>query len=254
MELYFDHICGKQADYDFLHCLVSATVEKGEEQEALDKGWCPSNIWYNQDTNFLKDNKIIWYQSRQARLDISKHKKVNKETKCWKRVEKSNIKIEVTKTPDFEKLYKIYLKYVTYKKFTHILSEEDFYNVYNTNSDIYILYGDVAFTTTEIVGRSLIAHQFCWDYADPTLGLGRFSTYREISLAKDLNLKYLYIGPSYESHAKYKSSFPGFEFWTGRKWCADKDIFNNLIENDETRDNIENITEYYDYYFKLLNI
>ena len=254
MKLYFDHICGKQADHDFLHCLVSATVEEGEEQKALDEGWCPSNIWYNQDTNFMRDNKIIWYQSRQVRLNLSNHKKVNKETKCWKRIEKNNVDVEVTKNPDFTKLYKIYLKYVNYKKFTDILPEQDFYNVYNTGNDIYILYGDMAFTTTEIVGNSLIAHQFCWDYENPSLGLGRFSTYREIQLAKDLNLKYLYMGPSYEGHAEYKSSFLGFEFWTGREWCTDKKIFSNLIKNDEQIGSVKDITEYYNYYFELLNV
>jgi len=255
MKLYFDHICGKQADYDFHHYLITAIVEKGGEQEALDEGWYPSDQWYNQNTNFMKNNKIIWFQSRVARLNLSKHKKINKETKCWKRIEKSGIKIEITKNPDFEKLYKIYLKYINYKKFTDTLTEQEFYNYYKkSDNDIYILFGDVAFTNTEIVGDSLMAHQFCWDYADPVLGLGRFSTYREIALAKDLNLKYLYLGPSYESHAKYKSTFSGFEFWTGREWCNDKEIFINLLKNDEDKDNIDNITKYYNYYFNLLNV
>ena len=35
MKLFFDHICGKQADTDFIHTLVSATFDKHEEQEAL---------------------------------------------------------------------------------------------------------------------------------------------------------------------------------------------------------------------------
>ncbi len=83
LKLFFDHICGKQADDDFIHCLVSATVDKHEEQEALDSGWCPSNIWYKQDTNFVKDNKIIWYQSRQARLDLDKHVETKIERKSF---------------------------------------------------------------------------------------------------------------------------------------------------------------------------
>ena len=86
MKLFFDHICGKQADTDFIHTLVSATVDRNEEQEALDNGWCPSNIWYNQDTNFMKQNKIIWYQSRQTRLNLNKYVETKNEKRAWKKI------------------------------------------------------------------------------------------------------------------------------------------------------------------------
>ena len=62
------------------------------------------------------------------------------------------------------------------------------------------------------------------------------------------------MGPSYEGHAEYKSSFLGFEFWTGREWCTDKKIFSNLIKNDEQIGSVKDITEYYNYYFELLNV
>ena len=104
------------------------------------------------------------------------------------------------------------------------------------------------------VGQSLLAHQFCWDYSDPTLGLGRFSTYKEISLAKDLGLKYLYLGPSYENHAKYKSSFLGFEFWTGRKWSSDETAYYNLLEKDEKISSIQDLTNSYEPFFNLFSI
>ena len=83
MKLFFDHICGKQADTDFIHTLVSATFDKHEEQEALNNGWSPSSIWYNQQTNFVKQNKAIWYQSRQTRLNLSKHIETKTERRCW---------------------------------------------------------------------------------------------------------------------------------------------------------------------------
>ena len=254
MKLFFDHICGKQANTDFIHTLVSAIVEKNEEQYALDNGWCPSNIWYKQDTNFVKDNKIIWYQSRQTRLDLSKHVETKAERKSWRRIAKKNVTIEVTKNPCFEKLYKIYLNYVSSKNFSSTLSHKEFVEVYSSGNDIFILYDDLAFSVTEKVGQSLLAHQFCWDYSDPTLGLGRFSTYKEISLAKDLGLKYLYLGPSYENHAKYKSSFLGFEFWTGRKWSSNEAAYNNLLEKDEKISSIQDLTNSYEPFFNLFSV
>ena len=79
MKLFFDHVCGKQANTDFIHCLVSATFTKEEYDWALDNGWSPSNIWYSDKTNFKKQNKIIWYQSRQSRINLSKYKKTKSE-------------------------------------------------------------------------------------------------------------------------------------------------------------------------------
>ena len=254
MKILFDHICGKQADTDFIHTLVSAIVEKNEEQCALDNGWCPSNIWYDQNTNFVKDNKIIWYQSRQTRLDLNKYTETKAERKCWRKILKNNIPIKITKNPCFKKLYKIYLNYVSSKNFSATLSHEEFVEAYSDGNDIFILYGESAFSVTEKVGKSLLAHQFCWDYADRSLGLGRLSTYKEISLAKDLGLKYLYLGPSYESHAKYKSSFPGFEFWTGREWCTDEKKYFYLLKQDDDKNSIEDLVDSYGPYFKRFSI
>ena len=250
MKLFFDHICGKQADTDFIHTLVSATVNKEEEQESLDNGWCPSNIWYKQDTNFVKQNKIIWYQSRQTRLDLSKYTETKNEKKAWKKIAKGNVKTEITTDPDFKKLYKIYKNYVCYK----ILSQEEFIEVYEKGNHVFLIYGDVAFSVVQKVGKSLLAYQFCWGYEDKVLGLGRFSTYKEISLAKDLGLKYLYLGPSYESHGRYKSSFPGFEFWTGRKWCSDESKYFDLLDQDEKTISVEDLIDSYDSFFDSFSV
>ena len=254
MRLFFDHICGKQADTDFIHILISATVEKGEEQEALNNGWCPSNIWYKQDTNFAKDNEIIWYQSRQSRINLDKYELKNSEKKARKKIINNNIEINTTQKPNLKKLFKIYLKYVNFKNFSDIMSEEEFIESYKNENDWFILYDDCAFTVVEKVGQSLISHQFCWDYKNPTLGLGRYSTYEEINLAKQMNLKYLYLGPSYETHAKYKSSFPGFEFWTGRKWCTDKEKYIDLLAKDEKINSIKNLTDSYDSFFDSFSV
>lgn len=254
MKLFFDHICGKQADTDFIHTLVSATFDKHEEQEALNNGWSPSSIWYNQQTNFVKQNKTIWYQSRQTRLNLSKHIETKTERRCWSKAIKKNISIKVTKKPDFEKLYKIYLNYVTHKKFLSTLSQEEFTNTYNNSDHIFVLYNEAAFSITEKVGKSLLAHQFCWDYTDPSLGLGRLSTYQEICIARNLGLKYLYLGPSYENHAKYKSSFSGFEFWTGRNWSSDESAFHNLLEKDEQIKSIKDLTDSYESFFDSFSV
>ena len=72
--------------------------------------------------------------------------------------------------------------------------------------------------------------------------------------AKDLGLKYLYLGPSYERHAKYKSSFPGFEFWTGREWCTDEKKYFYLLKQDGNINWIEDLVDSYNPYFKRFSI
>jgi arginyl-tRNA--protein-N-Asp/Glu arginylyltransferase len=99
-----------------------------------------------------------------------------------------------------------------------------------------------------------VSHQFCWDYESPTLGLGRFSTYYEIDIAKRHWLDYLYLGASYEDTAIYKSSFSGFEFWTGRIWSDDIEIYKSIVKKDSELSDICQITNYYQDYFDSLSV
>ena len=67
MKLYFDNIFGHQTDGDLLFSVVSAEFDKNEWNYAFENGWSPIGIWYNRS----KD--ILWYQSRQTRIDTKLH-------------------------------------------------------------------------------------------------------------------------------------------------------------------------------------
>lgn len=254
MKLFFDHICGKQADTDFLHCLVSATFEPNEYDWALENGWCPSNIWYNQNTNFKQQNKIIWYQSRQSRINISEYKQNKSEKRIRKRFKNSGLDCTITQSPDFNLLYDIYSEYIKFKNFGDNMTKDEFLESYKNSKDWFLVYGKEAFSVIEIVGENLISHQFCWNYNSPYLSLGKYSTYMEIEFAKNKNLKNVYMGPSYEKHALYKSNFSGFEFWTGRKWLNEKKAYESLLNIDDEADTIESISSKYNDYFSLLSV
>lgn len=245
MQLFFDHICGQQSDKDFIHCLVSATFEESEYDWAFENGWCPSNIWYNNDTNFCKNNNLIWYQSRQVRLDLSKYKENKKERKA----RKNSRSYYFTKSPNFEELYSIYDKYVEYKQFEDRLDFNGFLDSYKDDSLVFIIYEDVAFSVLEKIGKHLIAHQFCWDYSNPREYLGKFAGYVEIEYAIKNGFSYIYLGPSYEKGSIYKKDFEGFEFWTGRKWCDDKRLYIKQLEKDEIKNSTEEICGSYDEFF-----
>lgn len=251
MQLYFDHICGQQKDTDFLHMLVSATFEPHEYQWALDNGWSPSNIWYNQDTNFKEQNATIWYQSRQSRINLEKYQETASERRTRKKVK--GIKHQVVNF-DFAKMYKIYAEYMDKKGFGDVLDSKGFDESYNDSNLIFIMYGDVAISILEIVADSLIAHQFIWNYHDPKIGLGSYATYVEIEFAKLMGLKYVFLGPSYERAAEYKAKYSGFEFWTGREWSEDVEVYKKLLAKDEEFSHITDVTNFYDIYFGLLSV
>ena len=251
MQLYYDHICGKQKDLDFLHILVSATFEESESQWALDNGWSPSNIWYSQDTNFKKLNDTIWYQSRQSRINLQKYEETASERRTRKKAQNTPYKLVDF---NFKKMYPIYAEYTDFREFTDILDSKGFEETYDDDKLIFIMYEDVAISILEIVGDSLLAHQFIWNYHNPKLGLGSYSTYVEIELAKSMGLKYLYLGPSYEKSAEYKAKYSGFEFWTGRKWSQDVEAYKKLLAKDEELHDITGIANYYDNYFGLLSV
>ena len=254
MKLFFDHVCGKQANTDFIHCLVSATFTKEEYDWALDNGWSPSNIWYSDKTNFKKQNKIIWYQSRQSRINLSKYKKTKSERRLRNKNRDHKVSYDITKVPDFDLLYNIYYKYVKHKKYEDYMSKSAFLNSYSGSDDLFIVYDDIAFSVVEICSKNLISHQFCWDYANPDLSLGKFSTYVEVEFALKNNLNNVYLGPSYENHSVYKSYFSGFEFWTGRIWSEDKDAYKKLLQKDINHKSINDLSNYYDDYFSLLSV
>ena len=252
MNLFFDHTCGQQADTDFIHCLVSATFEPAEYNWALDNGWCPSTIWYSQDTNFKKENDVIWYQSRQSRINLAAYKETKTERKLRRRL--SDVEIQFTQDPNLDSLYRIYNAYVDRKDYKDRMNRDEFFESYGDDNEWFILFDDVAFTAVEICGSKLLSHQFCWDYAKPELYLGKYSTYLEVEFAQQHNLSHVYLGPSYERHSLYKSDYSGFEFWTGRKWCSDKELFQALLNQDEKLNRVSDITRAYDSYFKMLDI
>lgn len=252
MKLFFDHICGQQANTDFIHCLVSATFEPKEYDWALENGWSPSNIWYNQETNFKKENKIIWYQSRQSRINLASYEQTKNERKLRRRC--NNVKIEYTQNPNLNSLYRIYDKYVAQKGYKDRMNLDEFLNSYKSEEDWFILFDDVAFTVMSICGSNVLSHQFCWDYANPELYLGKYSTYLEIDFANNLGLKHIYLGPSYEKHSLYKSSYSGFEFWTGRRWSPENELFAKLLHQDKDLNKISDITSKYDEYFKMFDV
>ena len=75
MKIFYDHVISKQADTDFNYTLISAWVEKSEQDEALENGWLPT-YFYTNDCDFVRESeqtgKQIWCQLRSTRINCEK--------------------------------------------------------------------------------------------------------------------------------------------------------------------------------------
>ena len=258
MRLYFDHILGKQKNKDFVFSLVSATFEEEEWDWAFENGWAPATKWF--DSNFAFNNPLVWYQCRQSRIVLDDYSPNPKTKKLVNKTPVSYI-IDTKLHNSIDCIFSSYSDYCSYKNFGDLISKEDieyYFKCYTNSSHYYIhfYYGEtlVAITKLSLWGKSLLSEIFWWDYKNPELSIGKLSFYLEIQLAKQLGLKCLYTGISYNQDSIYKSHKKGFQFWTGRDWSSDTDCFADLCNQDDNIETIEELHEYQYAYLKNLRI
>lgn len=215
MKVYFDHIkgFGKISDYEvIINCAYGILENDETETSALEGGWIP---W-----------KGKWYNERSTRIELDKFKP----TKTTKKISK---KIKTIKTSlidnvkDYEELHK---KYCLYHSFERNISLSSF-----KGCEIIEYWTDKlnAISIYKIFETNMVAYQFIWDYEDPKLSLGNVAQMFECELAKEMNCSYVYLLGGYEKCCEYKSKHSGFQFWTGKEWSTDLDLYKLLVNRDE---------------------
>ena len=250
MQIYFDNIFGHQTDGDLLFNVVSAHFQKNEYNYAFENGWSPINFWFDGSTD------LIWYQSRNTRIDLHKHY-ASRKTKKLLRTTPVTHKI-VTNYPYSREIYDIYKNYCIYKEFTDIVTYTELEDIYKYPLDqrfILFYYNTkmIGVTKVSVWSNSVYAEFFWWNYDMPELMLGKISSELEIELAKTTGNRYLYTGLGYHSHGVYKSLKKGFEWWTGREWSNDITKYKYLCKKDDEIKTIEELHQHQLNYFKEKN-
>ena len=250
MKIFFDHIAGKLTNYDLLYSLILAQFEPREYDYALDNGWIPLS-WY-----FTKLDGLTWINARSCRLDLSKFTFSKKQKYT---LNKKNISVDMASNPNKDTLADIYRKYIRHKQFYEKNNEkesEEFMRDDPLNWKYFIYYHNnkpVAFTEFMIIDKHFITGQFAWDYQDEKLGLGTYATLYEIKWCLNNNINKYYLSYAYENASMYKTKYDGFEFWTGRKWLDDKNIYETLCKRDSSINDLANLNDYQEQYFKIIN-
>jgi arginyl-tRNA--protein-N-Asp/Glu arginylyltransferase len=215
MKVYFDHIkgFGKVSDLEVIINCAYGILEPNESPiDALQQGWIP---WEGK-----------WYNERSTRINLSEYIP----SKTTKKLSKLIIVESGSVAASLEQYIELYDKYCKYHGFKRDIKLESF-------KDCSV----IEYHTDRLIGISLykqfdtqfVAYQFIWDYEDPKLSLGSVAQMMECETAKILGCGYVYLLGGYEQCCLYKSNYRGFEFWTGKEWSKDLDLYKQLVERDE---------------------
>jgi arginyl-tRNA--protein-N-Asp/Glu arginylyltransferase len=215
MRIVFDHIngFGKVSDQDFIYSQPHGVLEDGENpSDALDKGWIP---WED-----------LWYNLRSVRINLNEYKPHETTRKKARLV--NGVYEKFKDSPKYRELYE---KYCAYHKFQRTITWEQLF----TGNVINYYYNDklIGYSTVDIYEDAMVATQFVWDYAEPSLSLGKVAQMYECEAAKMMGCKHVYILGGYEQCCMYKSDYYGFEWWTGAEWSEDKELYKKLCLRDE---------------------
>lgn len=215
MKVVFNHITGfgKVSDQDFIYTEPHGILEEGESAaSAFDNGWIP---WDG-----------VWYNLRSVRI-VVKDYTPNKTTR------KLAAQIDYTYEKFIDQpLYReLYENYCTYHGFKRSITWEQLF----TGSVISYYYQGalIGYSAVEQYESAFLATQFVWNYKEPKLSLGKVAQMIECRIAENLGCTAVYILGGYEKCCLYKADYSGFEWWTGKKWSQDKELYKSLCNRDD---------------------
>jgi len=252
VKIFFDHITGKLTNYDLLYSLPLAEFEESEYDYAFNNGWLPLS-WY-----YTKINHLTWINARSSRLQLSEFTFSKKQKYT---LNKKDIYVNTyDKLPwhledDIANIYKKYIQHKNYYEVNNEKESEEFMRDDPIDWKYFVYYykeRPIAFTEAMMVDDHFMTGQFAWDYENEKLGMGTYASLYEIKYCMDWNYKYYYFSYSYENSSIYKSKYDGFEFWTGRDWCKDKEIYNQLCKNDSNIKDLADLNDNQQKYFDLV--
>jgi hypothetical protein len=246
VKIFYDHVYGNTTKYDIVYGLALAEVDEGEEDQALDLGWTP------MDAFFYQTDKQLWIQARTTRIDLNsytlkkKHRQYNKKYITGRYCPDDN---PYQKECDI--IFKKYCEYKGYDDHGSELVDKEY-----GNKDYFIYFHNdkiVAYTQLTRYKNSIVAGEFAWDYETPELSLGTVAQNFECSLYQHLGYRYYYSSYAYENACEYKSHYNGFQWWTGRIWSDNKEMFRDLLNKDSEVESLKDLYHRHKDYYKELN-
>jgi hypothetical protein len=220
MQVIFDHISGygKVTKEDFIFSDPKGIAMNNTYLAYLSQGWIE---WQN-----------YWYNLRSVRIDLKEYQPTKTVKKLSKQVTHQWVFVS---DEILEALKPIYQEYVNKHKFKRTINLEDFlgFECLLYYHEGKLIAATIFKTYRDSTGRAFVSYQFLWDYKEPKLSLGNVAQRFECQTASILKCDHVYLLGGYESASIYKSNFQGFEWWTGKEWSKDKDLYLTLCNRDD---------------------
>jgi len=249
MLLIWNHSFGRQEQQDLVVCRPYAIPESYEEMEMLEDGWLAL------DRPLLYEGRYqeCFYQSRSTRLNLKKYRASASQPQ-WqgKTIQMMEIRPE-QQNIEMTGLRAVYQKYLKRSGFTDLY--DPFQHV--SDRDAFLIY--YLTDVTNIIGFSKIKRYWyqeellsynnrrdivnampdqCYAIESVlhcnTVPISKLTVDMEAKWAKKKGIHELYLGSGYERSSIYKSSYRGFQWWTGTEWSSNKKKYVQLCQRDST--------------------
>jgi len=221
MQPKINQIFGGMAEVDLQVYKLTLDLESSTEKEAIEAGW----LLFNNE----------WYNSRSTRIDVEAYGKRAKAIKNYTVTYQEHIE-------DYSEIHDVFNIFVAKRNLSasyNIESDKErasWILVRNSNNKL------VAFSKMINYDKGLETQFTALDYSDPRASIGTKLLGYEIDLARTKGLKHLYLGSGYGAIAVYKSSFRGFEWWTGSEWSSDVNKYNEICRRDDSIKTLQDLS------------
>jgi hypothetical protein len=188
-----------------------------------------------------------WYQSRSTRVELGAKllKKSRRRELRGRPIEMLEIRPlhGMLKLTGIENLYREFLKKKNYQDLYNPLrhiNQRDSFLIYYIE-DVSNMIGftkvkkyrwqedvrDENFDDDNAYLNAIETHMHC-----SIEDIGMITLEMEMEWAAAKHCRYLYLGPGYEKSSVYKSSIPGFQWWTGQKWSKNAEQYKQACRRD----------------------
>ena len=252
----WNHSYGRQEQQDLVVCRPYAIPESYEEAEMIDSGWLALDHPIYHEGRWQE----CFYQSRSTRIQLQKYR-APRTPALWKnqpiqmleiRPEKHNVEMtgprsvyqKYLKRTGFNDLYDpfeniqdrdafllYYQKDVTniigFSKIKRYWFQEELLN-FNSRRDLARLHPDQCYAVESVLHAN-------------TVPISKVTVDMEATWAKNKGMQDFYLGSGYERSSIYKSSYKGFQWWTGTEWSNNKKRYVALCERDSSLKKISDL-------------
>ncbi len=195
---------------------------------------------YDDGYVFTRLGRGIMQQTRSVRIDLSKFELTSENRRILKKTDDLVMVVENLPLKNYNysigKLAKDFYeskfgpKIMSAQKIKEMLTDRE-----NSNWNTLFTYSDIGYAIC-FVGSTLLHYSYpFYDLNKAPNDMGMGMMLRAITYAKDLGLKYIYLGSLQRLGDVYKLQFEGLEWYDEKKWSTDLAAVKKILSSDKMK-------------------